>query len=68
MAAVRSALLGVNGVTRAQVSLETREAVATYDPRATNVDALIAAVNAVKEPFPFFATVKGPPPAGASAR
>ena len=65
---MRSALLGVNGVTRAQVSLETREAVATYDPRVTNVDALLAAVNAVEEPFPFVATVKGPPPAGASGR
>jgi copper chaperone CopZ len=65
---VRSALLGVNGVTRAQVTLETREAVATYDPRATNVDALIKAVSAVQEPFPFVATVKGPPPAGASGR
>ncbi len=64
---MRSALLGVKGVTRAQVSLETRDAIATYDPRATNVDALIAAVNAVQEPFPFFATVKAPP-AGASGR
>ena len=68
MAAVRSALLGVDGVTRAQVSLETREAIATYDPRTTNVDALVAAVNAVKEPFPFSATVKGPAPSGASGR
>ena len=50
---MRSALLGVNGVTRAQVSLETREAIATYDPRADDVDALLAAVNAVEEPFPF---------------
>ena len=65
---MRSALLGVDGVTRAQVSLETREAIATYDPGATNVDALIAAVNAVEEPFPFVAAVKGPPPAGASGR
>ena len=49
-------------MTRAQVSLETREAIATYDPRATNVDALLAAVNAVEEPFPFVATVKVPLP------
>jgi copper chaperone CopZ len=66
---VRSALLGVKGVTRAQVSLEKHEAIATYDPLATNVDALIAALNAVQEPFPFRATVKEePPPAGASGR
>jgi hypothetical protein len=56
-------------VTRAQVSLEKHEAVATYDPRATNVDALIAALNAVQDPFPFRATVKeGVPPAAGSAR
>jgi copper chaperone CopZ len=66
---VRSALLGVKGVTRAQVSLEKHEAIATYDPRATNVDALIAALNAVQEPFPFRATVKEEqPPGGASGR
>ena len=65
---MRSALLGVKGVTRAQVSLETREAIATYDPRATNVDALLAAVNAVEEPFPFVATVKGPTLPAASGR
>jgi copper chaperone CopZ len=66
---VRSALLAVKGVTRAQVSLETHEAVVTYDPRATNVDALLAALNAVEEPFPFRATIKqAPSPAAASGR
>ena len=55
---MRSALLAVNGVSRVQVALERKEAVVTYNPRATGVAALIAAVNAVEEPFPFTAAVK----------
>jgi copper chaperone CopZ len=47
---VRSALLGVKGVSRAQVALEGREAIVTYDPRETNVQALIEAVNQAKGP------------------
>ena len=46
-------------MTRAQVSLETREAVATYDPRATNVDALIAAVNAREGAFSLLRDPQG---------
>jgi copper chaperone CopZ len=57
----------VNGVTRAQVTLERKEAVVTYNPRATDTAALIAALNAVKKPFPFVASVKEPA-AGASSR
>jgi copper chaperone CopZ len=50
----------VDGVTRAQVTLERKEAVVTYNPRVTGIEALIAAVNAVEEPFPFVAAVKTP--------
>ena len=57
---MRSALLAVGGVTRVQVDLERKEAVVTYDPRAAEVAALVAAVNAVEEPFPFVASVKAP--------
>ena len=55
---MRSALLAVEGVTRAQVTLERKEAVVTYNPRRTDTAALIAALNAVKDPFPFTASVK----------
>jgi copper chaperone CopZ len=62
---VRSALLGVNGVTRAQVSLETNEAIVTYQPPATT-DAMIAAIAAAVPvgPLPYKAVLKsGPRPA-----
>ena len=48
---MRSALLDVPGVTRAQVTLERGEAIVTYDPRRVKVDALIAAVNGAVGPF-----------------
>jgi copper chaperone CopZ len=56
---VRSALLGVKGVTRAQVSLETGEVIVTYDPPATT-EAMIAALAATAPvgPAPYKATVK----------
>ena len=62
MLAVRSALLEVPGVTRAQVDLETGEAIVTYDPRTVTVESLIAVVNKTPGPLPIFeyrAEVKG---------
>jgi copper chaperone CopZ len=49
--AVRSALLKVPGVTRAQVSLETREAIVTFDPRVVAVDTLVTTVNETDGPL-----------------
>jgi copper chaperone CopZ len=48
---VRSALLDVPGVTRAQVTLDRGEAIVIYDPRRVKVEALIAAVNGAVGPF-----------------
>jgi copper chaperone CopZ len=66
---VRSALLKVPGVTRAQVSLETHEAIVTFDPRVVAVDALVTAVNDAEGPLAprmYRAKVKtGPNPASA---
>ena len=50
MSAVRSALLAVKGVSRAQVALEGHEAIVTYDPRETTIQSLIEAVNQAKGP------------------
>ena len=47
---MRSALAGVNGVIRAEVSFERREAVVDYDATQCSVADLIAAVAAVKDP------------------
>jgi copper chaperone CopZ len=47
---VRSALASVKGVTRADVSFEAHEARVDYDPRQCSIQALIAAVAAVKDP------------------
>ena len=60
---MRSALLGVKGVTRAQVSLEAAEVIVTYDPPATT-EAMIAALAATAPvgPVPYKATVKVSPP------
>ena len=61
MEPVRSALLGVKGVVRADVVLEAHEASVDYDPAQCTVDALIAAVASVKDPgkpMTFGATVK----------
>ena len=67
--AVRSALLKVPGVTRAQVSLETHEAIVTFDPRVVAVDTLVTVVNEAEGPLAtrmYRAKVKtGPSPASA---
>ena len=56
---MRSALLDVKGVTRVQVSVETGEAIVTYDPPATT-EAMISAVAAAVPvgPLPYTAAVK----------
>ena len=67
---MRSALLEVPGVTRAQadlVDLKGGVAIVTFDPRVASVDALIHAVNQAEGPLSprqFRAEVKdGPHPA-----
>jgi len=47
---VRSALLSVKGVTRAQVTLENHEAIVTFDPAQAKVEDLIKAVAAAEGP------------------
>ena len=56
---MRSALLEVKGVSRAQVSLENHEAVVTYEPPATP-DAMIKAIAAAIPvgPESYKATIK----------
>jgi len=65
--AVRSALLKVPGVTRAQASLETHEVIVTFDPRVAVVDTLVTTVNETDGPLGtrmYRAKVKaGPSPA-----
>jgi len=67
--AVRSALLKVPGVTRVQVSLQSHEAVVTYDPALVAVDTLVTVVNETEGPsgtLMYHAKVKtGPSPASA---
>ena len=70
--AVRSALLEVPGVTRAQVDLvdlKGGEAIVTFDPRMVTVDALVTAVALAEGPLAprqFRAEIKeGPRPASA---
>lgn len=61
MEPVRSALLGVKGVVRAQVTLEGHEALVEYDPAQCTVDTLIAAIAQARDPampMTFGATVK----------
>ena len=48
---MRSALLSVKGVTRAQVKLEEYEAIVTYDPGQATVEAMIKAVGEATGPF-----------------
>jgi copper chaperone CopZ len=57
---VRSALLSVKGVTRAQVRLEEHEAVVTYDPSVATIEQMIKAVSEAEGPGPqeYKATVK----------
>lgn len=47
---MRSALLSVKGVTRAQVRLEEHQALVTYDPALTKVEDLIKAVDEAEGP------------------
>ena len=47
---MRSALLSVKGVTRAQVRLEEHEAIVTYDPAVAKIEAMIAAVGEAEGP------------------
>ena len=47
---MRSALLAVKGVSRAQVKLDPPEAVVTYDSARASVKDLIDAVNAAEGP------------------
>jgi len=70
--AVRSALLEVPGVTRAQVALvnlKGGEAIVTFDPRVVTVDKLMTAVDQAEGPLAprqFRADIKeGPRPASA---
>ena len=58
---MRSALLAVKGVQRADVVFEAREARVEYDPTQCTVDDLISAVAKAKDPtmpVTFGATVK----------
>jgi copper chaperone CopZ len=58
---VRSALLGVKGVTRARVTLENYEALVEYDASQATVDDLIKAVSTAVGPIgqEYTASVKG---------
>jgi copper chaperone CopZ len=47
---VRSALLSVKGVTRAQVRLEEHEAIVTYDPATAKIEDMIKAVGEAEGP------------------
>ena len=66
---MRSALLAVTGVTRVQVSIETGEAVVTYDPPATT-DAMIKAVDTAMPvgPEPYKAAIKSASRPGGSSQ
>ena len=58
---MRSALLSVEGVTRARVSLENREALVDYDAAKATVEAMIKAVAGAVGPLgqQYTASVKG---------
>ena len=47
---MRSALLSVKGVTRAQVRLEGYEATVTYDPSVATIEAMVKAVSEAEGP------------------
>ncbi len=55
---MQSALESVKGVKEAKVSLETREAVVTYDPDLVKVEDLIKAVKNAKGMSTYDAAVK----------
>lgn len=62
---MRSALLSVKGVTRAQVRLEEYEATVTYDPAQAKIEDMIKAVSEAIGPIgqEYSATVKKEKPA-----
>lgn len=62
---MRSALLSVKGVTRAQVRLEEYEAIVTYDPAQATIEDMIKAVSEAQGPIGqvYSATVKKEKPA-----
>ena len=62
---MRSALLSVKGVTRAQVKLEGYEAIVTYDPDQAKIEDMIKAVSEAIGPIgqQYTATVKKEKPA-----
>lgn len=62
---MRSALLSVKGVTRAQVRLEEHEAVVTYDPSVATVELMMKAISEAIGPVGqrYTATVKKEKPA-----
>lgn len=62
---MRSALLAVKGVTRAQVRLEEHEATVTYDPAQAKIEDMIKAVSKAQGPIgqEYSATVKKEKPA-----
>lgn len=55
---MRSALLSVKGVTRAQVRLEEHEAIVTYDPEVAKIEQMIKAVEEASGPIGQKYTVK----------
>ena len=59
---MRSALLSVKGVRRAQVQLERYEALVTYDPDIAKIDDMIKAIGEAEHPIGgrgvYTATVK----------
>ena len=60
---MRSALLSVEGVTRAQVALEGHVAIVTYDPRQATVQQMIEVINQTPGVLPgmqYDASVKPP--------
>jgi len=55
---VQSALQSVKGVKEANVSLETKEAVVTYDPDVAKEEDLIKAVKGARGMNPYDAKIK----------
>ena len=55
---MRSALLSVDGVTRARVTLEEHEAVVTYDPARATVADLLEIVKHAQGPSDYSAEAK----------
>lgn len=58
---MRSALLSLEGVKRAQVALEGHLAIVTYDPRQVTIEKMIEVINQTPGPqdgIRYFASVK----------